>query len=224
LKYTIPGISTLIALILWIVQQWLSKIFGQKMEKVPWGWILICSSTLLLGIVYADALNDSSQLREWIKERGKIANVEHFVLASKVENEESCYEAVIHLRFLSKLKDVSCTIEVTQYVGLEHAQNSFVIRQEVIPNTEENLIIKLPVAKFPRRVSKEVPVGYPYWGDDKNHTWAGDGRHIVTLKLSSGFKHQSQKFLISAIKNVGAGPEPVILFGGPESQSYMQVR
>ena len=224
MKYTIPGISTLIALIFWIGEQWLSKIWGQKMEKVPWGWILICSFTLLLGIVYADALNDSSQLREWIKERGKIANVEHFVLASKVENKESWYEAVIHLRFLSKLKDVNCTIEVTQYVGLDHAQNSFVIRQEVIPNTEENLIKKLPVAKFPRRISKEVPVGYPYWGDDKNHTWTGDGRHIVTLKLSSGFKRQSQKFLISAIKNVGDGPEPVILFGGPESKSYMQIR
>ncbi len=179
---------------------------------------------MLLGIVYADAFNDSSQLRSWIKERSKIANVENFVLASKVENEKSWYEAIIHLRFLSKLKDVSCTIEVTQYAGIDHAKNSFVIRQEVIPYTEKNLIKEIRVVTFPRRVSKKVPVGYPYWGDNKNHTWAGDGQHIVTLTLSSGLRRQSQKFLISAIKDVGEGPEPVILFGGPESQSYMQIR
>ncbi len=224
MKYTIPGISTLIALIVWIGKKWLSKIFGQKMERLPWNWILICSIALLLGIVYADAFNDSSQLRSWITERSKIANIENFVLAGKGENEKSWYEAVIHLRFLSKLKDVSCTIEVTQYADLDHAKNSFVIRQEVIPNTERNLIKQIRVVTFPRRVSKKVPVGYPYWGDDKNQTWAGDGLHIVTLTLSSGLRQQSQKFLISAIKDVGDGPEPVILFGGPESQSYMQIR
>ena len=98
------------------------------------------------------------------------------------------------------------------------------MKQEVIPNVDENLIQKIVVARFPVRMSKEVPVGYPFWGENKNHTWAGDGRHIIKLKLSSGFKHQSQKFLISAIKNVGAGPEPVILFGGPESQSYIQIK
>jgi hypothetical protein len=179
---------------------------------------------VLFGFVYADFFNENSQLREWIRERNKIANVDHFVLASKVENKESRYEAVIHLRFLSKLENVSCTVEITQYVGINYAQNSFVIRQEIIPNVDENLIMKISVSTFPIRVSKEVPVGYPYWGDDKNHTWAGDGRHIVTLKLSSGSKHQSQKFLISAIRSVGAGPEPVILFGGPESQSYIQIR
>jgi len=145
-------------------------------------------------------------------------------LANTIENEESRYEAVIHIRFLSKLKDVNCTVEVTQYVGLEHAQKSFVIRQEVIENVDKNLIMKIPVATFPIRVSKKTPVGYPYWGNDSNHTWAGDGRHIVKIKLSSSFKHQTHKFLISAIKNVGAGPEPVILFGGPESQSYIQIR
>lgn len=228
MKYTIPGISLLISFILWIGKQWISQVFGSKIEKIiaqiSWGWILICSLAVLFGFVYADFFNESSQLREWIRERNKIANVDHFVLASTVENEESRYEAVMHIRFLSKLKNVNCTVEVTQYVGLDHAQNSFVIKQEIIPHVDENLIMKIPVATFPIRVSKETPVGYPYWGNDKNHSWAGDGRHIVTLKLSSGFKHQSQKFLISAIKNVGVGPEPVILFGGPESQSYIQVR
>jgi len=194
------------------------------MERLPWNWILICSIALLLGIVYADAFNDSSQLRSWIKERSKIAIVENFVLASTVDNEKSWYEAVIHLRFLSKLKDVSCTIEVTQYAGLDHAKNSFVIRQEVIPYTEKNLIKEIRVVTFPRRIYIKVPVGYPYWGDNKNQTWAGDGQHIVTLTLSSGLRRQSQKFLISAIKDVGEGPEPVVLFGGPESQSYMQIR
>ena len=228
MKYTIPGISLLISFILWIGERWISQVFGLKIEKiiaqVPWGWILICSLAVLFGFVYADFFNESSQLREWIKERNKIANVDRFILASKVENEKSRYEAVILLRFLSKLKNVSCTVEITQYVGIDHAQNSFVIRQDIIPNVDENLIMKIPVATFPVRVSKEAPVGYPYWGDDSNHTWAGDGRHIVTLKLSSGFKSQSQKFLISAIKNVGDGPEPVILFGGPETQSYMKIK
>jgi len=228
LKYTIPGISILISFILWTGQKWVSQVFGQKIEKIiakiRWGWILICSLSVFLGFVYADFYNENSQLREWIREQNKIANVERFVLASKVNNKESWYEAVIHLRFLSKLDNVRCTIEVTQYVGIDHAQNSFIIKQEVIPNVDKNLILKLIVSTFPTRISKELPVGYPFWGENKNHTWAGDGRHIVKLNLSSGFKHQSQKFLISAIKNVGAGPEPVILFGGPESQSYLQIR
>jgi len=228
LKYTIPGISILISFIFWIGEKWVSQVFGEKTEKIiskaRWGWILICSLAVLFGFVYADFFNENSQLREWIKEQRRIANVERFVLAHRIENGKTWYEAVIHLRFLSKLKNVSCTVEVTKYVGIDHAQNSFVIKQEVIPNTEENLIKKISVAKFPVRISKKVPVGYPYWGDDKNLTWAGDGRHIVTLKLSSGLKSQSQKFLITAIKDVGAGPEPVILFGGPDTQSYLQVR
>ena len=228
MKYTIPGISLLISFILCIGEKWISQVFGSKIEKimkqVPWGWILICSLALFFGFVYADFFNESSQLREWIKERNKIANVDRFVLANTVENDKSRYEATIHLRFLSKMKDVNYTVEVTQYVGLKHAQRIFVIMQETIPNVDKHLLKKISVATFPIRISKETPVGYPYWGNDSSHTWAGDGRHIVTLKLSSGFKHQTKKFLISAIKDVGAGPEPVILFGGPESQRYIQIK
>lgn len=225
MKYTIPGISVLLTFILWAGQKWISQIFGQKIEnifaKISWGWILICSLSLFLGFVYADFYNEKSQLREWINEQRKLANVDHFVLASKVENDESWYEAVIHLRFISKLKNVNCTIEVTQYVGIEHVQDTFVIKQEIIPSVDENLIVKIPVFSFPRRVSQKNPVGHPYWGEDKNNTWAGDGRHIVKLKLSAGFlKQQSHKFLIAAKK----GREPVILFGDPDDQSYIEIK
>ena len=77
MKYTIPGISLLISFILWIGERWISQVFGLKIEKiiaqVPWGWILICSLAVLFGFVYADFFNESSQLREWIKERnGKL--------------------------------------------------------------------------------------------------------------------------------------------------------
>lgn len=153
----------------------------------------------------------------------KIADAEHFVLASKTEVGKSWYEAVIHLRFLSKINNVNCTIEVTQYAGIEHAENSFVVSQQTIPLVENNLLLKLPVVTFPRRVSQKVAVGYPYWGSNENLTWAGDGRHVVTLKLSVGLRTQTEKFLISAIRNPGGGPEPVILFG-PDSESYVQVK
>lgn len=222
MKYTIPGIPTLISFILWIFEKWLSKAFGPKMEKVPWGKILLLTFIFLSGIVYADLFNDNSQLREWIKERRKIANVEEFILAHKVNSEGSWYEAVIILRFLSRLENVSCTIEATKYVGLDHAQKSFVLKQEVISNTDENLIRKIPVAKFRDRESKIIPNGF--WEGDRNLTWAGDGKNIVTLKLSSGLRRQSNKFLIATTRDVGAGPEPVILLGGPDSQSYLQVR
>ena len=90
MKYTIPGISILISLILWVGQQWIAQVFDSKIEKVfkkiPWGCVFICSLSLFLGFIYADVFNEDSQLREWIKEKRKIANVEHFVLASKVEN------------------------------------------------------------------------------------------------------------------------------------------
>ena len=91
----------------------------------------------------------------------------------------------------------------------------------LIKNIEENLIIKLSVANFPNPLFNKKPVGNPYWGNDKNNLWAGDGRHIIELKLSSGLmKYQSNKFLISAIK----GQQPVVLFGDPESQSYIQIK
>jgi hypothetical protein len=222
-KYTVPGISTLIAFILWISEKWLSQSFTEELKQFPFSSILLVCLCILLGTIYADIFNENSSLRSAIRKLMKIASVEHFVLASKVENEESWHEAVVHIRFLSKISNVGCTIEVTQYVGLDHAQNSFVVSQQTIPLAENNLLLKLPVARFPKRVSKEIAVGYPYWGTDKNHTWAGDGRHIVTLKLSIGLRTQTEKFLISAIKNVGGGPEPVILFG-PDSESYVHVK
>lgn len=222
MKYTIPGVPTLISLILWMSEKWLSKIFGPKIEKVPWGKLLLFTLIFLSGIAYADLFNDNSQLREWINEQRKIAKVEKFILGYKVDDEGSWYEAVIILRFFSKLENVSYTVEATKYVGIGHAQKSFVLKQDTIQNTEDNLIVKIPVAKFRDLNSKNIPKGF--YEDDRNLTWTGDGMNIVTLKLYSGFRRQPIKFLIASIRDVGAGPEPAILFGGPDSQSYLQVK
>lgn len=223
MKYAIPGLSTLIAAILWIGERWLSQTFSQTLFNVPWGWLLVSTSALLVGVIYADALNKNSALRLIAKKITKIVNVENFVLAHKIEDGECWYEAVIHVRFLKRHKNVSCSVQVTQYVGITHAEYTLVASQEHIYNAEENLLKKFVVAKFPQRVSKEVSVGYPYWGSDSSHTWAGDGNHVITLKLSTGFRRQTEKFLISAIKNVGDGPEPVILFGDPCHDKYVQI-
>ena len=223
MKYTIPGISVIIACLLYASEQWISQTFDQEIQKIPWGWVLIVVFAFFVGIIYADLLNSESQLRRWIRKKRQIAEIENFVLAHEVENSTAWYKAIIHLRFLGRMKNINYSVEITQYVG-HNAQNSFIIKREIIPSTDKNLFKKITVATYPQRLSKEMPVGYPYWGGDKNHTWAGDGNHIVTLTLNSKLRRQTHKFLISSIKDVGAGSEPVILFGAPKSQAYVNIR
>ncbi len=212
----------LISAIFWIGEQWLSQRFNQTLANVPWGWLLFSASTLLAGVVYADLSNENSSLRSTARKMTRIIEVENFVLAHRVEGGRRWYEAVIHSRFLKAHKNVNCSIQVTQYAGLKHAEKRFVIWRGNISNTEENLRKTFIVATFPQRVSQEHP-GNPYWGSEPNHTWAGDGNHVVTLRLSFLLRRQTEKFLISAIRDVGDGPEPVILLGGPRDDRFVQI-
>jgi hypothetical protein len=212
----------LISAIFWIGEQWLSQTFNQAFASAPWSWLLFSSSTLLIGVVYADVLNESSCLRATARKIARIIEVDGFVLAHRVEDGRCWYEAVIHSRFLKAHKKVNCSIQVTQFVGLKHAEKRFVTWQGHVSNTEENLRKMFVVATFPQRVSKEHP-GNPYWGSEPNQTWVGDGNHVVTLRLSTLFRRQTEKFLVSAIRDVGEGPEPVILFGGPRDDKFIQI-
>jgi hypothetical protein len=223
LKYALPGISTFITIALWLSERWLEEEYSSRLENLPLGWLVVLTLALLLGVLYADIFNPNSPLRRAIAVRRKIADVQHFVLASKGNESSSWYEAVLHLSFSRVMANVDCTVQVTQYVGLPHAESSFVVLQQNFPRTEENLVRQLVVARFPKRIRNDTPVGYPSWGDQDAHTWAGDGNHIVTLKLSSGIRSQTERFVVTAIKNVGGDPEPVLLFGGPETQAFIQV-
>jgi hypothetical protein len=223
LKYALPGISTLIKIAFWLSERWLAEAYSSRLENLPLGWLVITTFALLFGVLYADIFNPNSQLRRAIAVRRKIANVQHFVLASKADESSSWYEAVLHLHFLRVMTNVNCTVQVTQHVGLRHAESSFVVLQQNFPRTEENLVRQLVVARFPKRMGNDTLTGYPSWGEKDAHTWAGDGNHIVTLKLNSGIRSQTERFAITAIKNVGGGLEPVLLFGGPETQAFIQV-
>lgn len=224
MKYTIPGVSTLVTLLLWVGERWFSQSFGQALSVIPWGWIFAVLVAFLIGNAYADLFNPNSGLRTYFGSKFKIYEIEHFVLAYKLEEGKAWYEAIISVRYLKSLKAVNCSLEITQFSGLPHAENTFLILIEKPEPVDTNLLKKYSVAKFPIRVSKEVPPGYPYWGDDQNKTWAGDGDHLVKFKAKSGFlRNQSSKFLIAAIKNVDAQPEPVLLFGGPNNQKLLKL-
>lgn len=222
MRYAIPVPVLVLTIAAWMGEQWLSQTLSQTFATLPWGWFLLAVSAFLCGVVYAEVLNENSALRARLKNFGQIVEVENFALAHKSEDEKKWYEAIIHTRFLKSHRKVACTIQITQYAGINHAEKTFVIMQENISNVEANLYKKFVVARFPRRISKLHP-GNPYWGKDSTKTWAGNGNHIVKLKLRTILRKQTENFLISAIKDVGDGPEPVILFGAPRHNKYIQI-
>jgi len=223
LKYKIPGLASFISLALWLPQQWLTQFIGANYANFPWKWLFFISLFFLIGVIYSDLFNEHSNLKKWIKSKQRIFEVDHFVLASKVEGSESFYSANCCLNFLSRIKNVDVSFQITQYASTDHAVNKFVLFQDNFDLVEENLKKKYSVATFPRRVSNDVAVGYPYWGADKKHSWAGDGSHIVTIKAHSFLRSQTESFLITAIRNVGGGPEPVLVLGGEETSEFLTI-
>jgi len=223
LKYTIPGIPLLLAILLRVGEQWFSQSYSKVLTEAPWGWIFAVSAAFLIGALYADLFNKDSGIRIWIKSQLKCYEVEHFVLAHNSVEGKAWYEAIISIRFTRPVKALDCSLEVTQYLGSPHAETSFVILMEKLGAVEANLLKKFSVATFPIRISKEVSPGYPYWGKDQNKKWAGDGDHLIKFRVKKGFISQSSNFLITAIKKVSAEPEPVLLFGGPNNQNYVNI-
>jgi hypothetical protein len=224
LKYIISSLPTILSALVWIGDKWLTQHLGEDFGKIPWPWVFFVTLSFLVGVVVADILNKNSSMRSLLRNKTKIAKIDHFVLASKSKENELWYEAVLQFRFVRLFKNVNCSVQITQYVGLEHAENSFIIEQETITLAESNLSHKFVVATYPKQTDKKKAVGNPYWGEDKNHSWAGDGNHIVTLKLRSGVFTQTERFLITSIRSFSTGAEPVLLFGDSSSNEYMQIK
>ncbi len=219
MKYIILSLSVVVSALIWIGEQWLSQYLGNNFSNFPWKWVFFIVFAFALGFILSDFLNSNSAIRLKLKDIFKIAEIDHFVLASAAEK----YEARLKFHFKKFLKKAYCSIEITQYVGLEHAQRSFIIKQEVISSAEPNLEHIIIIASYPKQIDKSVAVGYPYWGEDKTKNWAGDGNHVVTLKLRSFLFTQTEKFLITSIRSFSTGAEPVLLFGDKSNCEYLQI-
>lgn len=226
MKYIVVGGSALVTFVLWLGEQWLSQRFGAVYGVIPWGWLCLIVAAFLSGAVYCDLLNHDSPLRSKFREMRRVVDVEGFVLAHNSTVTPWQYEAKLMLRFRKHRNFVKCVIEVAQYVGHPQVTRKFVVKTEQVTPVEPNLRKEFIVACFPERMSNDVPKKAPYWGDDKSMTWAGDGRHVVSLRVNGGlFRHQVEHFLISAIRNVSSsGPEPVILFGGLGDRGFLIIR
>ena len=219
MKYKLPGLASIIGLVLWLPQQWLTQYLGDNYANFPWKWLFFISLSFLVGIIYSDLFNENSNIKKWIKAKQRIFDVDHFVLASKVEGVESFYSANCCLNFISRIKNVDISFQITQYASTEHAINKFILFQDNLSLVEENLKRKYSVATFPRYLSNGVPVSQPYWGTDKSRIWAGDGKHIVTIKAHSFLRSQTEHFLITSIKS----SEPVLLLGGDETTDFITI-
>ncbi len=223
MKYALPGISTFITLTVWLSQQWLTQHFNSKYANLPWIWLFVVSLFFLIGVIYSDLFNEQSNFREWLKSKQKIFIVDHFVLGSKFQDNEYYYQAICGLQFVTRIKNVRLSIQVTQYASIDHAVSKFILTQDKFDLVEDNLCKKYRIATFPRRVSNEIPVGSPYWGENKDKSWAGDGKHIVTIKAHSFLRSQTKHFLIAAIKNFDGGPEPVLLLGDEDTERFLTI-
>ncbi|MBC7002757.1 hypothetical protein BIZ37_09335 [Photobacterium sp. BZF1] len=223
MKYKIPGITLFVTLSSWLCQQLLVDFVNTEWVDFPWFWLFLLSLFFVVGVVYSDLFNEQSRLKKWIDEKRRIFTVDHFVLASFVPNEEASLKATCGINFLSRMTNVHITIQVAQYVSTEHAKSKFVLFQDKLDLTDQNLTKKYIFATFPKRASQGVAIGYPYWGEDPDKSWAGDGMHVVTLTARSSYRVQKEHFLISAIRNPGGGPEPVLLFGGEETKGFLEI-
>ena len=223
MKYKIPGISLFLTFCFWLWQQWLVDIVNTERVDFPWFWLFLIVLFFVTGIVYSDIFNEQSKLKKWINEKRRIFSVDHFVLASVVNGDKSFLKATCGVKFISQLKNVHISAQVTQYASTDHAISKFVLFQDKVEIAELNLNKKYVFATFPRQYSKSIAAGYPYWGENEELSWAGDGTHIVTLKASSFLRSQTEHFLISSIRNSGSGPEPVLLFGDEESKKYLGI-
>lgn len=223
MRYAIPGFSTLLLLLVWQGEQFLSQLFGESWPQIPWGLLLLLTAAVLVGMAYADFCMPTSDLRRWLRDEARLFEVNHTVLAHKSSEGNACYQVECSLRFTSSIKNVSISVKVDQYVHVENARTSFVILNEEIGEVVKDLHKNIVVARFPIRVSPDVHPGNPSWVGLTEKIWAGDGHHIVSITARSRFRRQEEKFLIAAIKDVGGGPEPVILLGGPDSRHYVQI-
>ncbi|AXN30212.1 hypothetical protein [Vibrio coralliilyticus] len=223
MKYKIPGVTLFITFSFWLWQQWLVDLVNTERVDFPWFWLFMLSLAFLVGIFYSDLFNEHSRLKKWLDAKRRIFSVDHFVLASNVSDGELALKATCGINFLSRMNNVHITIQVTQYISTDHAKSQFVILQDKLELTDKNLAKKYVFATFPKQTSKGKAVGYPYWGESNDKSWAGDGMHVVTLTARSFYKTQKEHFLISAIRNPGNGPEPVLLFGGEETKSFIEI-
>ena len=214
-KYTIPGISTLVTLCLWLGEQWLSQHFGTVFVVIPWGWLCALSASFLFGVLYSEACHYDSRLRSKLRTLYRKADIEGFVLAQQTRPKESWYEAKILLRFRGRRNQANCVVTVTQYANNPQVSRKFVVLQERVAPVERDLRKQLVVASFPERISNAIPPGSPYWGNNKAFRWAGDGQHVITLSIKSGIlPQQVEQFLIAAPRRPSTNsPEPVVLLG-----------
>lgn len=118
LKYAVPGISTLLAAMAWIGEQWISQTFSKTFSTTPWGWLLLIVGSFLVGLVYADSINENSALREKMRDVSRIVDVDNFVLAHRITEDACWYEAIIHVHFLKKKKHAICTMKWMERIGL----------------------------------------------------------------------------------------------------------
>jgi hypothetical protein len=219
LKYIILIFSVIISALIWVGEQWLAQYMGENFSTFPWKWIFFITFAFFLGFLLSDILNSNSAIRVKLRKAFKIVEIDHFVFASGSE----AYESRLKFHFKRHFKKVHCSIKITQYVGLEHAQRNFITKQDVINLAEPNLEHIIVVATYPKQIDKSVAAGYPYWGKDKSKSWAGDGNHIVTLKLRAFPFAQTEKFLIATIRQFSTGAEPVLLFGDKSNNEYLQI-
>lgn len=224
MKYKIiPGIGVIISLALWLGQQWITDDINSTYADFPWVWIFALFVTFILGVVYSDLLSDGSRLQLWWRERRRIFRVTHFSPASTVKDHNSFIKPTCGISFTKRIKNVQITVQITQSVNIEHAKESFVLLQETVGMVEPNLRKEFVFATYPKSNIGTASVGYPYWGEDENKQWAGDGNHVITLRAKSLFRFQEEHFLIAKIRNPGGGPEPVLLFGDEGSKRYMEI-
>ena len=200
-------------------EQWLAQYMGTNFSSFPWKWIFFVTLSFFLGFILSDMLNSNSAIRLKLRKAFKIAEIDYFVLA----NGAAAYEARLKFHFKKHFKKVHCSIEISQYVGLKHAQTNFITKQDEVISAEPNLEHTIIVATYPQQIDKAVAVDYPYWGERKEKSWAGDGNHIVTLKLRTFLFSQTEKFLIASIRSFSTGAEPVLVFGDKSTSEYIQI-
>jgi hypothetical protein len=224
-KYIVVGGSALVTFALWLGEQWLSQRLGAVYGAIPWGWLCLLVLAFLCGAIYCDLVNRNSRLRSKLREMCRVVDVDGFVLAHNSNVTPWQYEAKLMLSFRRRTDAAKCVVEVTQYVGHPQGARTFVVKAEQVAPVEPNLRKDLIVACFPERMSNDVPQKSPYWGCDQSKTWAGDGRHLITLRIhGSLFRRQVEHFLIEAIRNVSSsGPEPVLVFGGPRDRGLLLI-
>lgn len=176
IKYLVPGALLLISGAWFAAQQHFQS---QKWwADVPWGQISLLLVAFIIGTLYADICNKTSQLRRWWSYRNRICEFDVFSRA-KNDTEKQWFELVIRAKFLKDETNVSVELFAYDAVQFSLVRAPSKIIEIPLKNYSGDEALEIIAACIPQYLRADEPRRHTLWGSQPGENALPDGAKLI---------------------------------------------